>query len=447
MATTSKQRQPRLRASCDGCFLAKVKCSKARPICSRCLTCGIECRYSPSSRAGKPKASESAKNQQHPTAPSSMAPSVTDETMMYAVNAGMTGVYKLETGWTTPPTGIDGALSRNQSTSSGLTFMGVEHASTAHFDTGASGEVYRHTMPWTPPNDMPATVTDSPVATTIPCPHSRSQSYDNNNNNNNNGLSWVDPTSPDVFQFNQVMTPPNVASNYFPSPTATPNMRPLPPRLSSTSINTKCGSCICFTVCLQSLQALHNASAPSPPPFDLVLSLNRKAVEGCAAMLGKTSTVLLHHHFIDILIGCTRCMRRSGTHTAAMLLATVLGTITTFYKNASQMYFDPGTPMSNVSASTPVSESFSTPNITSLAGLGVSLGAYTINSEDSKWFELEILRRELQRLDEVYSSFREVCSDLSEDPEVSKAMLGYLGENLGSTMHFVSHRKGDMGYL
>jgi hypothetical protein len=43
--------RPRLRASCDGCFLAKVKCSKGRPICSRCLSVGLICQYSPSSRA------------------------------------------------------------------------------------------------------------------------------------------------------------------------------------------------------------------------------------------------------------------------------------------------------------------------------------------------------------------------------------------------------------
>lgn len=51
--TTKHIRQPRLRASCDGCFLAKVKCSKDRPVCSRCLTVGLICQYSPSSRTGK----------------------------------------------------------------------------------------------------------------------------------------------------------------------------------------------------------------------------------------------------------------------------------------------------------------------------------------------------------------------------------------------------------
>ncbi|KAG9252038.1 uncharacterized protein F5Z01DRAFT_246074 [Emericellopsis atlantica] len=44
-------KQPRLRASCDGCFVAKIKCSKARPMCSRCLQIGLICHYSPSSRA------------------------------------------------------------------------------------------------------------------------------------------------------------------------------------------------------------------------------------------------------------------------------------------------------------------------------------------------------------------------------------------------------------
>lgn len=130
-----------------------------------------------------------------------------------------------------------------------------------------------------------------------------------------------------------------------------------------------------------------------------------------------------------------------------MLLATVLGTITTFYKNASHIYFDQGTPTSTSSRATALTEPPSTPNTTGTPGLGVSLGAYTVNGEDSKWLELEILRRELQRLNEVFSSFREVCSELSEDPEVSKAMIGYLGENLGSTMQVVSHRKGDMGHL
>lgn len=283
MANPNKLRQPRLRASCDGCFLAKVKCSKARPICSRCLTCGIECKYSPSSRAGKPKASESAKNQQKQQRNQQPLPPVTTDGLMFAVNAGLTSVYKLETGWTTPPTTMDEALSRNHSISSGLTFMGVDNASPAHMDGAMARDMYGPTMPWTPPSDISSSaISESPVIGALPHRHSRSHSYDIGGT----GMGWIDNT-PEIFPFNQAATPPTMASSYFPSPTATPHMKTIPSRPNSTSTIPTGGSCTCFTLCLQSLQALHNAATASPPPFDLVLSLNRKAVEGCAAMLGR----------------------------------------------------------------------------------------------------------------------------------------------------------------
>lgn len=259
MPNSTKPRQPRMRASCDGCFLAKVKCSKSRPICSRCLTCGIECRYSPSSRAGKPKASESAKNQQHhsSTTMSSIPP---PDPIMYP-------------GWTSPSASI----------SPDLTFVALDST------PAMSGDFYGPlTMPWTPPQDMSATFADSPMPpTTMSSTHSRAPSYDAGNGS----TGWVNNSCPpDLFGFNPVSTSPNMASNYFPSPMATPNMRTVSPRPKSTPANTAAGgSCTCFTVCLQSLQALHNASSPSYVPFDLVLSLNRKAVEGCAAMLGMST--------------------------------------------------------------------------------------------------------------------------------------------------------------
>lgn len=429
MATATKQRQPRLRASCDGCFLAKVKCSKARPICSRCLTCGIECRYSPSSRAGKPKASESSKEQaaHQDSAGSNTAPSNNNNNnnMMYGVHGGMPGMYELEGGWITPPTSIDGSMSRTQSISSGLAFIGVDGSPPAHADPSLATDMYGPGIPWTPPSEIPAQFTDTSITNTIANDHihSRSQSYDMGSG----AMGWMETKGPELFGFNQASTPTSMAPTCFPSPTVTPHHRQAPSRSKSTPSNSAGGSCTCFTVCLQSLQALHNASSPAAPPFDLVLSLNRKAVEGCAAMLA-----------------CTRCMRRSGTHTAAMLLATVIGTITSFYKNASQSYFDhEGSPSVQMTAQISA-PSMATSN--GLTGLGVSLGAYTVNGEDSRWLELEILARELRKLEEVYANFREVCSELSEDPEVSKAMLGYLGQNLGSTMQVVTHRKGDIGF-
>ncbi|KAK0720625.1 hypothetical protein B0H67DRAFT_484691 [Lasiosphaeris hirsuta] len=409
---SSKPRQQRLRASCDGCFLAKVKCSKARPICSRCLACGIECRYSPSSRAGKPKSDGSSNLQSSlPTDMSGLSPGSDDKGMVYS-HQNVPGLYKLETGWHTPPTSVDGGMSRSHSMS-GLALMGVETSPAGHGDSTMTGDMYSTGMPWTPPNDMASQFVESPGMTT-PMGHGRSHSYDF-------GMSapmgtWPDPSTQDMYAYShsQLPTPGTLPPNYFPSPSATPHLRPSP-RHKSTSSGSggSSGSCTCFTACLQSLQALHNASSPASPPFDIVLSLNRKAVEGCASMLS-----------------CPRCMSRSGTHTAAMLLATVIGKITSFYKNASHTYFEPGGMAAAAS-----------PN-----ALGVSLGAYTLMGEEGRWLELEILARELRKLEEVYAQFREVCADLSEDPEVSKAMIGYLGHTLGSTLEVIHHRKGDMTF-
>ncbi|KAK4452396.1 hypothetical protein QBC34DRAFT_34517 [Podospora aff. communis PSN243] len=412
---SAKPRQQRLRASCDGCFLAKVKCSKARPICSRCLACGIECRYSPSSRAGKPKSDSSANMHNSVVGDmSAMSPVSDDKGMVFPSQHTVPGLYKLETGWHTPPTSVDGGMSRSHSMS-GLAMMGVEPGPAGHGDPNMAGDMYSAGMPWTPPNDMTAQFVESPgIAPHMGQGHGRSQSYDFAMPSPMG--AWPDPNAHDMYAYSQTQlpTPGSIPANYFPSPTATPHLRPSPRHKSvSVAPNGSAGSCACFSACLQSLQALHNASGPSPPPFDIVLSLNRKAVEGCASMMS-----------------CPRCMSRSGTHTSAMLLATVIGKITSFYKNASHTYFENGAMQSAASPS----------------ALGVSLGAYTLMGEEGRWLEMEILARELRKLEEVYAQFREVCADLSEDPEVSKAMIGYLGHTLGSTLEVIHHRKGDMTY-
>lgn len=56
--TTTRTGEPKprkMRASCDACSRAKVKCDKVRPTCHRCGNMGICCNYSPSMRLGKPR--------------------------------------------------------------------------------------------------------------------------------------------------------------------------------------------------------------------------------------------------------------------------------------------------------------------------------------------------------------------------------------------------------
>ncbi|KAI0387179.1 hypothetical protein F5Y04DRAFT_268236 [Hypomontagnella monticulosa] len=421
MASSAKARQPRLRASCDGCFLAKVKCSKARPICSRCLACGIECRYSPSSRAGKPKSEHTGST--HANNPQDMQQMhhgmIDDKSMAYSTahQTPTEHMFNFDAGWTTPPTPVDGHMSRNPSISTGLALLGVEDRPMGEQDPmSAPPEMYSTSIPWTPPTDLSCTTFSDIPATAGPMHGGqiRSQSFDLSMSA---PITWTDPVAQEMLSYGQVQTPTSMSSNYFPSPTTTPTMRPAGPRHRSSSSTINGGSCTCFTACLQSLQALHNASSPASPPFDFVLTLNRKAVEGCAAMLS-----------------CSKCMSRSGTQTAAMLLATVIGKITSFYNAASHSYFE--TSSLSMAQNNPGNN------------MGVSLGVYQLNGEDGRWLELEILARELRKLEEVYSRFREVvCADFSDIPDVTKAMISHLGQNLGSTLEVISHRRGDIPFV
>ncbi|KIH89510.1 transcription factor [Sporothrix brasiliensis 5110] len=563
MSAVSKHRQPRLRASCDGCFLAKVKCSKARPICSRCLACGIECRYSPSSRAGKPKADHSnnhssnssnirnpnSSNHHHHTAP------IPHD--MLAVAAGFSPSYRLNTGWQ-PAAGMEVAaghgIARHPSISSELALLAMDENASAPAMAAAAGGA----VPWsTPPTDFQFSQFSGSPISGVPMHAAVHADMAVAPSAAASGMSWMDAAVMDVFRGppqpfsqhvqhvqnvqnvqharpqppppshshrqQQVPTPGSIASSsantYFPSPSTTPSLRQSPaaghksaslPGSSSGSGSSGIGGvgylgnspvsavsalsavsppCVCFTACLYALQALHNASTPTAPPFDVVLALNRNAVEGCAALLA-----------------CAHCMRRSGTHTAAMLLATLLGKITSFYKTASPSHFRPNstteataaaaaaaaaatgmgdrhqnnqnhsadavasfaagaeddTTASSVSA-LPIHADRSSPTSSTAGipfpatghghghglglGLGVSLGAYQLQGQDGRWLELEILNRELKKLEEVYTRFHEVCGDLLfEDVAVSKAMIGYLGQNLGAALELVNHRKDSLPF-
>nr|CCK33053.1 hypothetical protein [Verticillium longisporum]CCK33055.1 hypothetical protein [Verticillium longisporum]CCK33057.2 hypothetical protein [Verticillium longisporum] len=422
MSSSSKTRQPRLRASCDGCFLAKVKCSKARPMCSRCLSCGLECNYSPSSRAGKPKADHSSNSRlvHLQTPPTSISTTADENAAALLRDIPVTHpLYKIDTDW-------DVAMDFADTFSNPLFGRGPLNPCEANgldtLDPGNVTSIYSNNLPWTPPNDFASiNYTDlSYTGTNLSGPQSCSVSMDDTTSQLN---SWVDSVSRDTQCFGATapaLTPASMSSSYFPSPSSTPPNGPSAQRKVSSK-HDGANFCTCFTVCLQSLQDMHSASSPDPPPFDVVLSLNRRAVDSCAALLA-----------------CAPCLSRSGTHTTAMLLATIIGKITSFYQKATHSYFDGG--VEDGIAGQGNMHGLSSTG----ASLGISLGAYTLGGEDGRWLELEILARELHKLEEVYAQFRDVCGELTEDPEVSRAMIGYLGHNLGTTLKVVSHRKGGM---
>jgi hypothetical protein len=154
-------------------------------------------------------------------------------------------------------------------------------------------------------------------------------------------------------------------------------------------------SCNCFTTCLQSLQALHNHSTTIQlaSAFDMALTINRKAVEGCASMLA-----------------CRDCVSKSGSNTTTMLLATIMEKILSFYQVALK---------SDLSGATG-------------ADAQMHIGSYRVANEDGRWLRSEILWRELRKLEELFGRFREVCgrNEKDSDSGVCSTLLGHLSKSL-----------------
>lgn len=333
---------------------------------------------------------------------------------------------KMEQDWTSPSS-AGGSMSRSASVADELSMLAMGDGYLASQQQLVNPATYAPAVSWTPSTD-PAIVQyadSSTLQTHMTAPLPRSQSFDTSMMTAQ-ATPWAELPQ-DFGSYGRSQGPTQASTpasmKYFPSPSSTPCIRPIPTKSKSTPSSSASGSgsgsCTCFSLCLQSLQALHNASSPACPPLDEVLNLNSKAVECCRTMLA-----------------CTRCMSRSGTHTATMLLATVIGKITSFYKAASNQFDD----NSGVSQQHQAAAA-------ALNNPSLSLGGYQMNTNEGRRFELEILALELRKLEELYMRFTEVCADFSEDQEVSKAMVGYLGQNLVSTIKQVNQRKGNMGYM
>ncbi|KAK1749966.1 hypothetical protein QBC47DRAFT_310933 [Echria macrotheca] len=382
----------RLRASCDGCFSAKVKCSKGRPMCQRCLQNGLNCHYSESSRAGKPKSDQNARLQ-HTNSIDLSA------TTRPAHQGGGMGMFDPPVDWVTPPY-MEGEMSRNHSMT-GQPMLSIQTSQFPHADsTLVVADMHTAGMPWSPQNDLPSPFDISGAAAHMGRGHDRTPSNDMNVFNALH-TEWSRDHVQEAFGYRPAPLPtPSMPTTAFPTPATTPLLRAgsrYESRLGSPS------SCTCYTACLQSLQAFRDASSNPPPALDSVLNLNRKALEGCAMMLG-----------------CQRCMARPES-TVAKVLGTVLSEVVSSYNDAYQMYFA---------------------NTASPNGVGLSIGTYTLPSEQTRWLELEVLAWELDRVHQVYTQYRENYTDVFTDSAMTNSIIEHVGHNLDALLTTMECRRG-----
>lgn len=68
----------------------------------------------------------------------------------------------------------------------------------------------------------------------------------------------------------------------------------------------------------------------------------------------------------------------------------------------------------------------------------MSIGSYQVANEDGCWLRIEILWRELRKLEELFSRFREACGvevvEAAEGPGVHSALIGHLSHSLNFTV-------------
>jgi hypothetical protein len=74
------------RSSCDGCYFAKLKCTKDKPICPRCKNLSLICHYSPSQRTGRHRASKSQASSSNSTTTTSMTATAPTEPLASQVS-------------------------------------------------------------------------------------------------------------------------------------------------------------------------------------------------------------------------------------------------------------------------------------------------------------------------------------------------------------------------
>ncbi|KAI1824592.1 hypothetical protein F4861DRAFT_253409 [Xylaria intraflava] len=336
-----RPRQPRLRASCDGCFLAKVKCSKGQPACQRCLTCGLVCHYSPSSRAGKPKAIGPFNNR-HSNTPSRVQPLhlLVEESPMgfpplqqpqpilqqglqqqqpflqqpepalqqnlrqqqtflqqsesnlqqnlqqppsFLQQPQSNNIYSIEGPWPTPPASLESTVAGNPSLLSDVALFSLDDGQIARESNpmSATSEPYSSMTPWTPPTDIPTTAypSNGAVASQLQSSNVRSHSFDAAMSMT---IPWGVPSPHGLTQYSRAQSPQSMSNTYFSPASPTLDIQSTPVFESdATQTPADHGNCPLFNVCFESLQSLDFTLAPGQYHLDVAVFLNHTPAEEC----------------------------------------------------------------------------------------------------------------------------------------------------------------------
>ncbi|MCJ1479888.1 hypothetical protein MMC06_000042 [Schaereria dolodes] len=386
----------KLRESCDACHLAKVKCTKTRTDCARCVASGIKCAYSPSARTGKPRGAKDRHNRSE----SSSVDETRQSTAMQGIQQPEEVPQTSESYHMLPPSynNIDPLFLQNWGN-------GI---SSALWQCLAEERPFLPSPLSSPTNIMPPscnfTQADWSDAVT-PTAHPSILADDVIPAPKSSPTSMIFPhSSPQEHLEHQ-----QDDTNIFKPVTGVPDGKPI--------------TCNCFSSNLQSLQTLRrNSSIPASQnatPFDIALSTSKEAISHCTAMLS-----------------CVHCMRTpagDSSSTPVLVLAGLMDDILTSYSAACTAHFD----AESDSLSSMTSNEFNSSS-------QLTLGTYLVDGEDGRYLKLEILMIELRKVERLWVLFKEMCAQVkAEDAQkgLCEALVSYLAQTLQRTVKMLEARR------
>ena len=263
-----------LRDSCHNCYKAKVKCSKTKPECERCINRGYRCVYLPSRRRGRTKAMSGRRTSQSSPTPShrdSLDCSSQCGSIMLPDDLDLSKTLPHRSKY--PASDFPALDTLNGSSSSPIDFFAVPESAPSLFsepDISPSQDFFgtNFGMPGFPLSASANPGLFTPPASAQGTPEGRKQN---------------------MFSPESIMA-----------------------HLSSLQ-------CDCLSQCLEALNILYrpSASLDCTPSFDLIMTMNTWATSQCSSTLN-----------------CMKCFSQGGNSSLAMLLGTLLIKILAYYQAA-----------------------------------------------------------------------------------------------------------------
>ncbi|KAF1953406.1 Zn-II 2Cys6 regulatory protein [Byssothecium circinans] len=381
----SGEAKPRkLRASCDACSRAKVKCDKVRPTCHRCGNMGICCNYSPSMRLGKPRKNRNPDGTiMRDVSPASSCgplgarPDMIPRTTSYTAESSPEPSDPFFFGPATPEYHFQDAYM-------GSTFEGSQspaYSETGSFVSGWSGD--DHMMFHNSPSEMFTSMPQFPPPPPSPYGgHVRTTSAQSQPEMfaPMDGLNSPPLASPQYFGMQQqqqlpIFSPEKMAASPPPMVSA-----PLPtPPASATTPNHDCTQ-----FAFQTLNSLYSPPSTQPstgdlngssnglPTLDSVLSTNKSAVDKLFVLLG--------------------CPCSANPHFSTTIAFTIVKILSWYQavSGANQSEGDSTITQMEVFTHTPI-----------------SLGDFRLEGEDEHTFRTQLVLTELRKVEKLIDKFSE----------------------------------------